>query len=82
MCMCLFDICYMHAWRGPIYYLAQPDDWAGARCRMGSEVGWSPMTGRGPLYVDCMYGMWYFGEITNLCAYGFQFMFQVIQFSK
>ena len=25
-----------------------------------------------------MYGMWYLGELTKLCAYDFQFMFQVL----
>ena len=41
------------------------------------------MSGRGPLCVYlCMYGMWYFGELAKLCAYGFQFMFQVLRFSN
>ena len=36
----------------------------------------------GAYYVFIMYGMWYFGELTKLCAYGFQFMFQVLRFSN
>ena len=42
-----------------------------------------PDAGRGPLCVYlCMYGMWYCGELTKLCAYGFQFMFQVLPSSN
>ena len=32
--------------------------------------------------IPWLYFVWYFGEPTKLCAYGFKFMFQVLQFSK
>ena len=46
-----------------------PDDWAGPRIpERGSMTGRGPMTG-GSRY---MFGMWYVGELTKLCAYDFQ----------
>ena len=46
-------------------------------CWAGLDVGWGPITGRGPLYV-IMYVILSFGELTKLCVYGFPFMFQVL----
>ena len=42
--------------------------------RAGLDVGRAPMMG-GAHYVFIMYDMWYFGDLTKLCAYGFHFMF-------
>ena len=52
-----------------------------ARGRVGPKAKRGSIPGRGLIYVD-MYGMWYFGELAKLCAYGFQFMFQLLLFSK
>ena len=70
MYMYLFDICYMHVGRGPIYHRAQLDD------RVGLD-DWA-----GPIICFAMCGMRYLGELTKLGAYGFHFMFKVLRFSK
>ena len=33
-------------------------------------------------YVFNKYGMWYFEELTKLCVYDFQFMFQVLSYLR
>ena len=45
--------------------------------RAGLDAVWDPIMG-GAYYMFIMYGMWYFGELTKLCTYGFQFMFRVL----
>ena len=48
----------------------------GARSRVGLDIG------QGPSMSFIMYDMWYYGELTKLYAYGFQFMFQVLLVRK
>ena len=60
---------------------------SGARCRVEPEAEWDSMLGKtqcgiGAQYVFIMYGIWYFGELTKLFAYGFYFMFQVLLVRK
>ena len=77
--VCVTLVCvytYMIYMLGGAHYAslgeARYTQWAGPNMRV-----WV-----GPIMFLFMYGMWYFGEITKLCAYGFQFMFHILHDEK
>ena len=74
----------MRVWAGPVSHSSV----GRARISFLPECGWGSYLSRvwmgpvsqwaGPVMYVVMFGMWYLGELTKLCAYGFQFMFQVL----
>ena len=70
-CVCVYLIFVIVCWAGPVLL-------SSSRCRAGPYAGQDPMMGGAHyMFIVCMVcGI--LGELTKLCAYGFQFMFQVL----